>query len=176
MKLTSTEKKEYDEYLQELMHDPYLLRMKCFVHHHKMRTFDHVVRVAEEAYKIAQRLPGKVDMKSLLRGAMLHDYYLYNWRDHELWHYHHIKKHPKIAYVNACRDFDDLNSTEKDIILHHMWPHPFLALPRTREAWIVMMADKIVSPRDLFYKGPKIVESVEDQNAAFLALPVPTHH
>jgi uncharacterized protein len=176
MKLTSTEKKEYDEYLQELMYDPYLLRMKCFVHHHKMRTFDHAVRVAKEAYKIAQRLPGKVDMKSLLRGAMLHDYYLYNWRDHELWHYHHIKKHPKIAYVNACRDFDDLNSTEKDIILHHMWPHPFLALPRTREAWIVMMADKIVSPRDLFYKGPKIVESVEDQNAAFLALPVPTHH
>jgi uncharacterized protein len=176
MKLTSTEKKEYDEYLQELMHDPYLLRMKCFVHHHKMRTFDHAVRVAKEAYKIAQRLPGKVDMKSLLRGAMLHDYYLYNWRDHELWHYHHIKKHPKIAYVNACRDFDDLNSTEKDIILHHMWPHPFLALPHTREAWIVMMADKIVSPRDLFYKGPKIVESVEDQNAAFLALPVPTHH
>lgn len=176
MKLTAEQKHEYDEYLDDLMHDPYILRMKCFVHHHKFKTYDHVVKVATKAYELAQKFHGDFDMKSLLRGAMLHDYYLYNWRDRELWHYHHIKKHPKIAYVNACRDFDDLNAKEKDIILHHMWPHPFFSFPRCREGWIVVLADKIISVKEYLTKSPTLPDSVEEQNAAFRSWPLPSHH
>lgn len=165
MKSTEIEKAEHRAYLQELAKNPYVLRMKCFVHHRKFRTYDHVMKVAYEAIKIAEKHPEGIDFHSLIRGAVLHDYYLYNWRDRELWHYHHIKKHPHIAFVNACRDFGNLNDIEKDIILHHMFPHPPVA-PKTKEGWIVVKADKIVSVKEYMERAPKIHEPVDEQKKA----------
>ena len=53
----------------------------------------------------------------------------------------HGLTHPAVAYENA-RKYFKLNHTERDIILNHMWPVTLLHFPRTREGWIIVIADK----------------------------------
>jgi uncharacterized protein len=155
---TNRMSKAKDE-LDVLSNDRRIIALAAFPHHCRFTAFEHVVSVAKLSLKLARLLPGRFDLESTVRGAMLHDYYFYDWRDKEQWHHGHLKKHPKIAYVNACRDFGDLNPTEKDIILHHMWPHPLSAMPRSKEAWIVSFADKMISLKEAFSFGRKRMEN-----------------
>ena len=43
-----------------------------------------------------------VDKRSLIRGALLHDYFLYDWHDKNKPAKFHGFTHPKIAFENAC--------------------------------------------------------------------------
>jgi Predicted HD superfamily hydrolase len=90
-----------------------------------------------------------VDTKKLIRGALLHDYFLYDWHiiDHN--HRFHGFKHPKIALINAQRDLE-ISDIEKDIILRHMFPLTPIP-PRYLESLIVCIADKICSVYETFY-------------------------
>ncbi|MCI6216072.1 MAG: hypothetical protein MR659_03160 [Mollicutes bacterium] len=58
----------------------------------------------------------KCDIKSLVRGALLHDYFLYDWHDKKNRLPHHAYKHPLYALKNAKKDFD-ISKTEANIIL-----------------------------------------------------------
>lgn len=77
-----------------------------------------------------------------MRGALLHDYFLYDWHipDEVNPHRLHGFYHPGVALRNAIRDYE-LTELEKDIIKKHMWPLTVVP-PGCREAWIVTMADK----------------------------------
>ena len=75
-----------------------------------------------------------------MRGALLHDYFLYDWHNKEQSPGLHGFKHPYIALKNAEEDYD-LNDIEKNIILRHMFPLVPIP-PRCKEAWIVCVADK----------------------------------
>ena len=89
--------------LAGLDRDPRALRMKRYVQHGSISTYDHCLRVARLSYAIARRLPVSVEERSLVRAAFLHDYFLYDWHtkgDH-LHGYHHAA----IAAENAERDF-----------------------------------------------------------------------
>jgi uncharacterized protein len=74
---------------------------------------------------------------------MLHDYYLYDWHHYDGGHFHGFT-HPAAAAENAVSDFEVSPKVEK-VIRSHMWPLTILHVPSSREAWIVSMADKIVS-------------------------------
>ena len=63
----------------------------------------------------------KVDRDSLVRGALLHDYFLYDWHDRRPERRIHGFTHTGIALHNADRDFE-LNDIERDIIGKHMFP------------------------------------------------------
>lgn len=78
--------------------------------------------------------------ESLIKGALLHDYFLYDWHNKEQSPGLHGFKHPYIALKNAEEDYD-LNDIEKNIILRHMFPLVPIP-PRCKEAWIVCVADK----------------------------------
>ena len=54
---------------------------------------------------MAQRLRLRVDMESLIRGALLHDYFLYDWHDGEKEHNLHGFRHAERALRNAERIF-----------------------------------------------------------------------
>ena len=84
-----------------------------------------------------------VDWRSLVRGALLHDYFLYNWREHNGDHKLHGFYHARKAMENAERDFG-LNPIEANIIHRHMFPlNP--TPPKYRESVVVTCADKILS-------------------------------
>ena len=90
----------------------------------------------------------KIDEPSLIRGALLHDYFLYDWHDKKARVNPHGYLHPGIALKNASEIFD-LNKTEKDIIKHHMFPLT-LCPPLTKEGFCVTIADKYCSLYETF--------------------------
>ncbi len=119
---------------------------KDFSQHGGISCYDHSVAVAKMSVRMALRLRMRVDMESLIRGALLHDYFLYNWRDGKKEHNLHGFRHAQRALQNAQRDFP-LSPIAKDVICRHMFPlniHP----PRYRESYIVTVADKVCATRE----------------------------
>lgn len=118
--------------------------MKEFIQHGETTVFEHCLAVAKYSLLIAYSLERifkiDIDKDSLVRGALLHDYFLYDWHIKGQARGLHGFTHPKVAMENADRDFE-LNDIEKDIIAKHMFPLTPL-LPSHRESFIVSLADK----------------------------------
>lgn len=111
-----------------------------YIQHGTTTVFAHSVHVARLSLKLARKLHLRVHRKSLLRGALLHDYFLYDWHEKDRSHRLHGLFHAKTALRNARKDFH-LNKLEENIIARHMFPlNPIF--PRYKEAWIVCLADK----------------------------------
>ncbi len=125
-----------------------IARTKEFIQHGTTTVFAHCRNVAFVSLKIARVFHIKVDSKSLVRGALLHDYFLYDWHDKKARPSLHGFKHPYIALKNAKEDYE-LNPTEIDIISRHMFPLTVLP-PKTKEGWIVSIADKLCSLYETF--------------------------
>ena len=116
---------------------------KKFLQHGKVSVYSHSVRVAVLSLFLAELLRVKVNKEAMMRGALLHDYFLYDWHekdDSHKWHgFHHAEK----ALYNAMEDFD-LNEVEQDMIRCHMFPlNP--RPPKYMEGWIICYADKVCS-------------------------------
>lgn len=113
--------------------------MRACTQHGRVTTWDHCVRVAHASIAAAQALHLRVHEEELVRAALLHDYFLYDW--HEPGHTAHATQHPVFALRNAREDFD-LSPLEENVIASHMWPLPPGRVPRSREAVLVCLADK----------------------------------
>ncbi|HAK46755.1 MAG TPA: phosphohydrolase [Spirochaeta sp.] len=126
----------------EIIQNPEFQFMVNYRHHGNVDCLHHSLSVAEKAFPIAVRL--NADIISTLRGALLHDFYLYDWHDGAPGL--HGYSHPYSALREAAQRFD-LNCIERDIIKKHMFPlTPFP--PLFRESWIVCVADKISATGD----------------------------
>ena len=133
-----------------IAHDHMAIERRCY-QHGAVTTFAHSIRVACLAVWLADRLHlwRRVDTASLVRAALLHDYFLYDWHDDDNGaHRLHGFTHGGTALRNAERDFT-LNRVERDGILHHMFPLTPVP-PRYAEGWLVTAADKISATRETF--------------------------
>ncbi len=131
--------------LSDIDSDSTVQEMKQYIQHGRVTTYDHCKSVAKLSYDINKVLSLHADLRVLLVGAMLHDYYLYDWHNkdggaHDL----HGFIHAEIARDNARKHFG-IDDRTCDVVYRHMWPLNLRRIPRTREAWIVCAADKIVS-------------------------------
>ena len=125
----------------ELEHDGRYGALRGFCQHGDVSVYDHSLAVARRAVGMARRLPLRLDMRSLVRGALLHDYFLYDWHVRDPGRPLHGFAHPRIALANARRDYG-VNAVEADVIGRHMFPltpRP----PATPEGWIVCLADTL---------------------------------
>lgn len=123
-------------------------KTKNHIQHANISCYSHSVAVAYYSLKLANRLRVGYNQKSLVRGALLHDYFLYDWHEkHEPQGLHGFT-HPRTALANALLDFD-LDDIEKNIIYRHMFPLT-LVPPRYRESLIVCAVDKICSFAEVF--------------------------
>lgn len=120
-------------------------QLKHFIQHKNSTTYAHCLLVAMCSLAIADTLHLTVDRKALVRGALLHDYYLYDWHI-ERNHFHGFT-HPACACRNAQAHFG-LSEIESDIVRKHMFPLTIIP-PKYRESWIVSLADKIVAIREM---------------------------
>lgn len=146
MKIREEEARDFRALIGELLEDPKAAEMKKYIQHGRVTTWQHGLSVARESFLLARRLHLKnIEERQLVRAAFLHDYFLYDW--HEQGDSFHGFHHPDIAAENAARDFD-ISDREENIIRSHMWPLTFRHLPKSREAVIVSVADKIVSLRE----------------------------
>ena len=121
--------------------------MKNYIQHADVSTYRHAMAVALLCFFIVKRFKIKTNEKSLVKGAFLHDYFLYDWHNGASKDNIHPKLHgfyhPGIAMRNAKRDFK-ITILEQEIIKKHMWPLTVIP-PMCREAWVVTMADKYSS-------------------------------
>ena len=127
----------FNKYASDILNNEHIIKLKEFAHHGSVTRLEHSMTVAYECFRVAQKLKLKVDMKSMIRGALLHDFFLYDLKNERM--PKHMTKHPYIAFNNAVNEFD-INKVEKDIILKHMWPMT-LKLPRYKESFIVCFVD-----------------------------------
>ena len=116
------------------------------VQHGDTSVWKHCVNVAYTAYCLSHVLHIHVSERELIRGALLHDYFLYDWHENNLKNKIHGLTHPYIALEEAYKDFS-LTKREMDVIKKHMFPLTPLP-PRCREAVLVCLADKICATKE----------------------------
>ena len=139
---------EFKEIIKDITENASVLSLKEHVQHMKGSRYKHCYEVAFYTYVLCKKLG--LDYISATRGAMLHDFYFYDWRNKgvEGQKHFHAYRHPRIALNNATENFA-LNELEKDIILKHMWPLTF-PLPRFSESYIVTLVDKYCATKEFF--------------------------
>lgn len=149
--------------IRKLEKEGHFSEEKKAIQHGSTTVYAHSVNVARLSSFLADHLPLKVHQQSLVRGALLHDYFLYDWHHKDecpsRWHGF---THPGCAAENAERDFR-INDVEKDIIRHHMFPLT-LSPPKTKEGWIVCIADKICAVQET--AGPMVGKAQKSGAAA----------
>lgn len=119
-----------------------------YMQHGTVSVRAHCLRVAYISFLIAEYVPLRVNRRDLIRGALLHDYFLYDWHEKDASHRWHGFFHPGKALRNAKKDFL-LTKREEDIILRHMFPLTPIP-PAYAESWIVCIADKICAAQETF--------------------------
>lgn len=128
------------------------------IKHHGHSILHHSLKVSFLSWKWGKFF--KLCSHSIARGALLHDFFLYDWSkvnihpDKKFYEIHklHGFTHPVTALENSTRRFR-LNKIEENIIIRHMFPLTIIP-PKYKESWLVMLVDKIVAiseiPRYLF--------------------------
>ena len=125
--------------------------LKRYIAHGDFTVYDHSLLVAERSYLYAKKNCLLLDYSSLVRGALLHDYYLYDWHKSHKGHRLHGFRHPAWGLYNALRRYD-LNPIERNIIRSHMFPLTFFHWPHSKEAWIVSHFDHVEAWHETFTK------------------------
>lgn len=121
-----------------------------YVQHGGTSTLLHSLAVAYYGWCIARLLRLAISERSLIRGALLHDYFLYDWHDPTSHRRLHGPHHPRVAWENAMRDMPEpLNDVEQDIILKHMFPVTPVP-PACRESAIICLTDKLCATYEVF--------------------------
>lgn len=140
--------KDYEALVFPIISANRVHQMDLFIQHGKTSTLDHVMSVAWTCLYLNRKLHLKVDEKSLMRVAILHDYYLYDWHipDPKRPGLHGFTHGPLAAKL-ANADFG-LSDHEHDAIYHHMFP--LVAPPKHKLGWILTLVDKYVSTREVF--------------------------
>lgn len=144
-----------------IIEHPIFIGTKNNVQHQHTNTYFHSICVAMMAIYLVDRFHLQVDQDSLICGCLLHDLFLYDWHIAKV-HFHGFR-HPSIALSNAKKYFE-VNAIEADVIKHHMFPltpHP----PVTKEGWIITIADKLVSIREVFHQEIKEIGKVSPQTS-----------
>ena len=157
---------EFEKCVENMIYSEPVLKMGGFVHHNSTTCMDHSIYVAYTSFRISKKLG--LDYISTARGAMLHDLFLYNWRENKRKLGRkgmHGFTHPKAALSNASKYFD-INKIEKDIIVKHMWPLTIVP-PRYAESFIVCLADKYCAMVELTSIGTKTTKRLKEMYAIY---------
>lgn len=126
---------------------------KAHIQHGCTSIFEHSYNVACLSIYLAFKFHINANKKNLVRGALLHDYFMYDWHTVGRWHKIHGFTHAIRALKNAMRDFE-IDSIEENIIVRHMFPLNVIP-PKYKEGLIVCIADKICAVAETFHiKSP----------------------
>ncbi len=156
--------KEIEKYAADILESEHFRMTRNHIQHGTMTVYEHCMSVAKTSLWIRDKLGIVCNDRDLVRGALLHDYFLYDWHIGEAKNPLRLHGffHPGIALKNAKRDFQ-ITERQENIIYRHMWPLTILP-PTCREAWLVTCADKFCSLMETFHfqKG-QILDRVELQ-------------
>lgn len=144
---------------KEILESSNFKKEKTFIQHGNVSVYEHSINVAITCLKIANKLQIPIDIKSLIRGALLHDYFLYDWHEKDPSHKWHGFTHATSALNNAKKEYN-LTEIEKNMIHCHMFPLN-IRLPKYRESLILCIADKIVATIETIEPYVTILATIE---------------
>jgi uncharacterized protein len=145
---------EHYSLIKDILESKEFQARKNMKHHGTISVYDHSYRVSILAYKIA--LAFHIDPKDVAIAALLHDFYTDSWQDAcDAPFFQHGLTHAQIAADNAKGTYGDkvINSQVYDSIKAHMWPINITKIPKSKEAWMVNIADTLVSVE--IFKHPR---------------------
>lgn len=159
-------RKEFFVIIRDIVRSDEYCGMKNCKHHIKGSVYDHSVKVAYLCYQHHKRFGTKIGLEEFVRGALLHDYYLYDWHEKSPSHRFHGFTHPRCALNNALAKYPDLTETEQDMILRHMFPLTPIP-PTTKAGWLLCFYDKVAAVSDYFgenkWKAPNVTQHAEHE-------------
>lgn len=136
----SAKTREYFEFVKDLLDNDVVQEMNNFRHHYSTTCYQHCINVSYYNYLVCKKLG--LNAKSAARAGLLHDLFLYDWREVEKkkGEKPHGFRHPQIALDNAKEHFD-IDHREEDMIVKHMWPLT-IKFPKYAESYVIVMTDK----------------------------------
>lgn len=139
------------KYAEDILNSENFKSTKLYIQHGNMSVQEHCINVAKMSLMIRDKLGIQCNIRDLVRGALLHDYFLYDWHKTDTIETHRLHGffHPGRALRNAKKEYR-LTKRQADIIKKHMWPLTVVP-PMCREAWIVTTADKYCSLMETLY-------------------------
>ena len=139
------------KYAEDILNSENFKSTQVYIQHGNMSVKEHCINVAKMSLMIRDRLGLKCNTRDLVRGALLHYYFLYDWHKTDTIETHKLHGffHPGRALRNAKKEYR-LTRRQADIIRKHMWPLTVIP-PMCREAWIVTTADKYCSLMETLY-------------------------
>ena len=164
-------KAEYEAIVADLERSGDVQAMRLLPQHVAgVSTYDHASLVAYSSFRICSALG--LDARAAARGGLLHDLFLYNWKDHRVHgFFDHMLNHPRYALENARARFA-LTATEEDIIATHMWPATPTRFYGCLESLVVSCMDKVCAAAELLHLIPVITGRTAAPVPAPLELPV----
>lgn len=137
-------------YYNELVSSCGLEAIADYSQHGTTSRLMHSVAVAYYSFQLAQRFKLPFRYPDLVRGALLHDYFLYDATDGDPARKGHWSHHPFVALENAENELK-LTDIERDIIKKHMFPLT-IRPPRYRESVVVSLVDKGCAVYEFFWR------------------------
>ena len=137
---------EIREQISALSKEGRLAQTTDYIQHGTVSVYEHCLSVTRCSCHIARLMRIPIERRSLIRGALLHDYFMYDWHNRHFHNGMHGFTHPRTALKEALKDFT-LSSREQNMILRHMFPLTPCP-PKYREGWILCLADKICAANE----------------------------
>ena len=148
---TALQDMSYISLVQDILENKQYKQLGYCTHHTHLTRLVHCIHVSYSCYLKAKKIKYAY-IRELVRGALLHDFFLYDYRTEKgiKKHWLHGLFHPKASLIEAERQFK-LNDIERNLILTHMFPLSF-HIPRTRASWLVIFYDKYWAIKEKFSK------------------------
>ena len=141
-----TKKEKIRYYGKDILDSKSIQIQKQCLQHGKRTVFEHSLAVALMCLTINEFLHLKLNERRLIRGALLHDYFLYDWHVKDKSHRLHGFRHPYFALENARKEYE-LDPVLEDMIVKHMFP--FIPIPpKYKESWVLCIADKTCASKE----------------------------
>ncbi|MDD7466792.1 MAG: HD domain-containing protein [Floccifex porci] len=141
-----TKKEKIRYYGKDILDSKSIQIQKQCLQHGKRTVFEHSLAVALMCLTINEFLHLKLNERRLIRGALLHDYFLYDWHVKDKSHRLHGFRHPYFALENARKEYE-LDPVLEDMIVKHMFPLIPIP-PKYKESWVLCIADKICASKE----------------------------
>lgn len=79
--LTKEDRQKIHQILKQYQEDSKVQSMHGFVQHGRTSTYEHCMNVVKLSFWINKHLHLSANERALLTGALLHDFYLYDWHE-----------------------------------------------------------------------------------------------